>query len=60
MLNTRQEDLERTQENAKRVNEEAKKFDTGTKKLVWSYWIKNNLIWIVLALLAFLLYFLIF
>lgn len=59
-LQDRQESLQATEDRARRISEESKKFDQSTKKLVWSYWIRNNLIWIVLAFTIGLLIFLIF
>ena len=59
MLEGRQDSLEATEERARLISEESKKFDQSTKKLLWSYWFKNNLIWIVIGLAVAILVFLI-
>ena len=59
LLKDREESLSATEEKARKINEESKRFDSSTKKLVWHYWIKKNLIWIVLVLAVVLIYFLI-
>ena len=60
LLEGRQDSLQATEERAKQISEESKKFDQSTKKLLWSYWFKNNLIWIVLAITIMIIVFLIF
>lgn len=59
-LEDRKESLQATEERARKISEDSKRFDQSTKKLVWTYWIKNNLIWIVAGLTIVMLYFLIF
>lgn len=60
LLEGRQEDLNQTEERARRINEESKRFDESSKKLLWQYWLRKNMIWVVLAATAAILYFLIF
>lgn len=60
LLEGRRQSLEATEERAKKISEESKRFDESTKKLVWHYWIRKNLIWIVVGFALLLLYFLIF
>jgi sugar phosphate permease len=60
LLEGRQEDLNQTEERARRINEESKRFDESSKKLLWQYWLRKNMIWVVLAATAVILYFLIF
>lgn len=59
LLEGRQESLTETSEKARKISEESKRFDEGTKKLVWQYWIKKNLVWLVLAMAIVIVYFLI-
>jgi sugar phosphate permease len=60
MLDSRTESLQATEERARLISEESKRFDQSTKKLLWSYWFKNNLIWIVLGITVAIVVFLIF
>lgn len=60
MLGERTDILEQTEAKARKISEESRRFDQSTKKLVWTYWIRNNLIWIVLALTVGIVVFLIF
>lgn len=58
MMNNRHQDLVNTQEKAYRINEESKKFEKKSKSLVWHLWIRKNLIWLILALVIIVVYFL--
>ena len=60
LLEGRQEDLENTEERARLINEESKRFETGTKKVLWKYWLKSYLFWVVAALALVLIYFVVF
>jgi sugar phosphate permease len=59
-LEGRRQSLEETEEKARLISEESKRFEQTTNKLVWTYWIRNNLVWLVVAVALILIYFLIF
>lgn len=59
LLEGRQEGLQQTSEKARRISEESKLFDDRSRKLVWQYWFKKNMVWLILALIALFVYFLI-
>jgi hypothetical protein len=59
LLEGRQEDLQQTSEKARLISAESKRFDDRSRKLLWQYWLKKNLVWLIVVLGAVLLYFLI-
>ena len=60
MVVGRQSDLESTEEKARLINEESKRFESGTKKVLWKYWLKKHLFWVVGAFMLTMLYFVVF